>query len=217
MPNKSAPYGASRGVRIKTAELTSDQSNRGQSVTSSAFCCSKLWMLLVIMIVCSASSLDSKTGHKKVEGNKMKTEQPANLNNRHVEAAEASGDTGPGASRELNSVDILTQPKDAKEANGRSNNNADKGFESLDEAKQFEQFNEYNKLHKEPPIGDATMDDAGTIKVRIRSMGGMNVSGGIEYEKGSEHYESVLKHLGGMKPGDCKLVPPWPDEQKPKK
>jgi hypothetical protein len=24
-------------------------------------------------------------------------------------------------------------------------------------------------------------------------------------------YQEVLKHLGGLKPGDDKLVPPWPD------
>lgn len=85
-------------------------------------------------------------------------------------------------------------------------------LDSIDEAKKLEQYNDYNYLHDQPPIGDATMDDDGTIRVRIRTMGGMDVTGEIEYSKESEHYDSVLKHLGGLKPGELKLVPPWPDD-----
>ena len=154
---------------------------------------SKLWVLLVIIVGCSAASVDSVDNNKKVEGVKMKCEQTAKSINA-VEAPDGTCDTTPGANGRLNSVDILatSSPK-------QNNSKTDSAFDGLDEAKKLEQYNDYNKLHSEPPIGDATMDNDGTIKVRIRSMGGMNVSGGIQYAKGSEHYDSIFKTPGWYK------------------
>ncbi|SRR5579885_1808689 len=71
---------------------------------------------------------------------------------------------------------------------------------------------DYYKHHKEPPIGDATMDKHKTIHLRLRRSGTANVDGTIEYKKESEYYKDVLEHLGGLKPGQVKLVPPFPDD-----
>jgi hypothetical protein len=73
---------------------------------------------------------------------------------------------------------------------------------------------------KEPfIIGDATMTEDGTIIVNLRrTTTGMDVSGIVKYAVDNPHYKEVLDHLGGMKPGETKLVPAWDDpapEQKP--
>jgi hypothetical protein len=66
---------------------------------------------------------------------------------------------------------------------------------------------------KEPfIIGDATMAEDGTIIVNLRrTTTGMNVSGIVKYAVDNPHYKEVLDHLGGMKPGETKLVPAWDD------
>jgi hypothetical protein len=61
-------------------------------------------------------------------------------------------------------------------------------------------------------IGDATMTDDRTIIVRLRrTTDGINVSGTVKYPVDSPHYKEVLDHLGGMQPGETKLVPAWDD------
>ena len=66
---------------------------------------------------------------------------------------------------------------------------------------------------KEPfIIGDATMTEDGTIIVNLRrTTTGMDVSGMVKYAVDNPHYKEVLDHLGGMKPGETKLVPAWDD------
>jgi hypothetical protein len=61
-------------------------------------------------------------------------------------------------------------------------------------------------------IGTATMKDDGTIVLMLRATGpgGMLGDSRIEYPKGHPNYDEVLKHLGGLKPGEQKPVPPWP-------
>ena len=66
-------------------------------------------------------------------------------------------------------------------------------------------------------IGDAVMQDDGTIVVRLRrTADGIHVSGAMSYPVDSPHYKEILNHLGGMKPGETKLVPAW-DDPEPKK
>jgi hypothetical protein len=61
-------------------------------------------------------------------------------------------------------------------------------------------------------IGDATMAEDGTIIVNMRrTADGMNVSGIIKYGVNDPHYKEVLDHLGGMRPGETRLVPAWED------
>jgi hypothetical protein len=67
---------------------------------------------------------------------------------------------------------------------------------------------------KEPVmIGDATMLDDGTIVFNLRrTADGIHVSGVVRYLVNDPNYKRVLDHIGGMQPGEVKLVPAW-DEQ----
>lgn len=120
----------------------------------------------------------------------------------------------------LNSIDVLlvaqsprTQERGTTQRNGAETPPVGK-FEDLPANKQKVVQDEYDKKHKgEIPIGDATMDKSETIRIRLRRMGGMHADGFVSYKKGSEHYDGVLKHIGEMKPGDLKLVAPWPEEK----
>jgi hypothetical protein len=57
------------------------------------------------------------------------------------------------------------------------------------------------------------MKPDGTIVLRLRSSddAGRVAEGLISYPPGDPRYEEVLKHLGGLKPGEDKPVLPWPD------
>jgi len=62
-------------------------------------------------------------------------------------------------------------------------------------------------------IGVATMRPDGTIEFRLRATGpgGMVGEGFFTYPPIDPQYAEVLRHLGGLKPGETKSVPPWPD------
>ena len=61
-------------------------------------------------------------------------------------------------------------------------------------------------------IGDAQMQEDGTIVVNLRrTADGINVSGIVRYPTSHPNYKEVLDHIGGMKPGEVKLVPAWGD------
>ena len=67
-------------------------------------------------------------------------------------------------------------------------------------------------------IGIATMDSEGSIRMQLRSYGpGPQAEGSFEYKKTDPKYKDILKHLGGMKPGETKSVPPWPEDETQKK
>jgi hypothetical protein len=76
-----------------------------------------------------------------------------------------------------------------------------------------------DSVKKEPfIIGDAVMEADGTIVINLRrTADGINVSGRVKYPVSDPHYREVLDHLGGMKPGETKLVPAWDDPDPPKK
>ena len=61
-------------------------------------------------------------------------------------------------------------------------------------------------------IGVATMDPDGTILLQLRAEGPDGVLGDalIRYPPSHKDYKDVLTHLGGLKPGQSKPVPPWP-------
>jgi hypothetical protein len=64
------------------------------------------------------------------------------------------------------------------------------------------------------PIGDAKMDKDGVIHAWLRAElpdGEGHGDSFMKIEPKDESYQEWLKHLGGLKPGECKLVPPWPD------
>jgi hypothetical protein len=64
-----------------------------------------------------------------------------------------------------------------------------------------------------PSIGVATMAADGTIELRLRATGsgGMVGEGFLTYAPSDPQYAEILRHLDGMKPGETKSVPPWPD------
>jgi hypothetical protein len=71
-----------------------------------------------------------------------------------------------------------------------------------------------NTLNKNAPIGTATMTEDGTITLHLRAEGpGIIGHGQLVYSKDNKDYADVLQHLGGLKPGESKLVPPWPDKE----
>jgi hypothetical protein len=61
-------------------------------------------------------------------------------------------------------------------------------------------------------IGSATMSADRTVTLRLRAeeRGGILGEGVLVYRPGSRYYKEVLDHIGGLKPGQTKLVPPWP-------
>ena len=62
-------------------------------------------------------------------------------------------------------------------------------------------------------IGVATMDADRNIALRLRAEtdDGAVGEGYFTYAPTDKDYESVLRHIGGLEPGESKPVPPWPD------
>jgi hypothetical protein len=60
-------------------------------------------------------------------------------------------------------------------------------------------------------IGQATMEKDGTIMLWLRAEApnGSVGHGWIEYPPSDPMYRSVLEHVGGLRPGESKPVPPW--------
>lgn len=106
----------------------------------------------------------------------------------------------------LNSLTIFADQEKGKEKR------PPKSFNDLDKNAKQEVENSYYQNHTESPIGDASMDKAETIFMRLRRAGNVSTDAPLQYKKGSPHYKNVIDHLGGMKPGDIKLVAPWPDD-----
>lgn len=62
-------------------------------------------------------------------------------------------------------------------------------------------------------IGVATMTPDGVITLRLRAEDkGMVGEGLLTYRPGDAQYDAVVRHLGGLKPGESKPVAPWPDK-----
>lgn len=63
----------------------------------------------------------------------------------------------------------------------------------------------------EPAIGQAQMMPDGTLVLDLRAQdGGTTGIGRLIYPRDHGQYQAILDHLGGMKPGEVKLVRPWP-------
>jgi hypothetical protein len=66
---------------------------------------------------------------------------------------------------------------------------------------------------KEPPIGSAQMRPDGTIVLLLRGKsGGATGEGRFVYAPSHPQYRKILEHIRPIKPGEEKLVAPWPDE-----
>jgi hypothetical protein len=61
-------------------------------------------------------------------------------------------------------------------------------------------------------IGVATMSVDGTITLQLMAEGAGGTVGDavLVYKPGDKMYEEVKQHIGGIKPGEEKPVPPWP-------
>lgn len=56
------------------------------------------------------------------------------------------------------------------------------------------------------------MLEDGTLVLTLRAeTDGIVGDGQVRYAPDDPHYEEVLRHLGGMKPGEKKPVPPFPE------
>ncbi len=60
-------------------------------------------------------------------------------------------------------------------------------------------------------IGIATMREDGTIVLDLWAEGSGGILGEarVEYPPGHERYQEVLDHIGPMKPGETRPIPPW--------
>jgi hypothetical protein len=62
-------------------------------------------------------------------------------------------------------------------------------------------------------IGSATMQADGTIVLQLRATDGQGMRGDarLTYPVGHAQYDKILAHVGGLKAGEEKPVPPWPE------
>jgi hypothetical protein len=63
-------------------------------------------------------------------------------------------------------------------------------------------------------IGSAKMKEDGTIVLQLRAEGPGGIVGDalVMYRPDDPKYKETLDHLGGLKPGEEKPVPPWPEK-----
>lgn len=66
-------------------------------------------------------------------------------------------------------------------------------------------------MKKDETIGTARMEADGTLVLNLRAEGAGGVIGDAQFVYPPNHpqYQDILKHLGGLKPGQEKPVPPW--------
>ena len=61
-------------------------------------------------------------------------------------------------------------------------------------------------------FGTAAMLDDGTLALHLRlTSDGKPVSDTLTYRVGNRAYDNVLRHLGGLRPGERKQFRPWKD------
>jgi hypothetical protein len=62
-------------------------------------------------------------------------------------------------------------------------------------------------------IGTIKMNAERRIELRLRADGpnGERGESVLTYDPGDTDYDDVIKHVGGISPGETKAVPPWPE------
>ena len=64
-----------------------------------------------------------------------------------------------------------------------------------------------------PSVGVARMLENGTILIGIRGPGPDSpLQAVLMVEPGDTNYQQIIDHVGGLKPGETKSIPPWPDQ-----
>jgi len=67
-----------------------------------------------------------------------------------------------------------------------------------------------------PSVGVATMLTNGTILVGVGGDGpAARAQAVLEIHPGDTNYQMIIDHVGGLKPGETKPIPPWPDQPAP--
>ncbi len=61
------------------------------------------------------------------------------------------------------------------------------------------------------PIGVATMNTDGTIVLNLHHHGAVDADAEISYARNDKQYREISDHLGGLRPGQVKVVMPWSD------
>jgi hypothetical protein len=63
-----------------------------------------------------------------------------------------------------------------------------------------------------PYSGTAVMQEDGAISLHLRlASDGKETDGTLTYKTTDRGYDNVLRHLGGLNPGDSKRFTPWKD------
>lgn len=62
-----------------------------------------------------------------------------------------------------------------------------------------------------PNVGTITMEAGGAIELHLRSLPPGPIAETVErYEPSDPKYAEMLAHVGGLAPGETKMLPPWP-------
>ena len=79
-------------------------------------------------------------------------------------------------------------------------------------ASTAEQVRQYDARPSMLYFGTAAMLDDGTVALHLRlTSDGKPVSDTLTYRVGDRAYDNVLRHLGGLRPGERKQFRPWKD------
>lgn len=63
-----------------------------------------------------------------------------------------------------------------------------------------------------PFTGTATMQEDGSLVLQLRlTKDGKEIDDSLTYKTTDRGYDDVLRHLGGLRPGDTKSFNPWKD------
>ena len=71
-----------------------------------------------------------------------------------------------------------------------------------------------HRMNEKANVGYAEMTSDGVITLHLigKTDSGI-IAHAVETHRPSDpEYEEIIQHIGGMKPGEKKAVPPWPDK-----
>ncbi len=68
------------------------------------------------------------------------------------------------------------------------------------------------RQNETPTIGVATMNADGSIMLDLHTHGGIEADAHLKYNRNDRLYGEISEHLGGLKPGQVKIVQPWNDQ-----
>lgn len=64
-------------------------------------------------------------------------------------------------------------------------------------------------------IGTATLQQDGTLVLRLRAQGPEHADGVLRYPPGHPERDALIRHAGGLAPGETKPLPPLADPRPP--